>query len=876
MDGGDIKDNCNKYFALLQHYGVGIATLFVSENGSFSEPVLPDEPVPVVIDMKLIWLITWIRVLVLRGVFSAGTANSDVCVDRTECEEAVSPADLAKKYSEGAKVVSDLRQEVDEARLRFQPCGGVNCSCFFSTITSDLAPFVNGVSRLQFAEALNKGVRYVIANGSVYRDGKCTFPARCEGVEYFFKMISPELSVNVELVVNDFDWPKVPKRENFPPVFSFSKTKVYGDIMYPAWSFWSGGPAISLYPTGIGRWDQIRVELQKAAKRHPWGQKISQGFFRGSRTSAERDSLVLLSRKEPDLVEAMYTKNQAWKSPKDTLDAEPAPEVSFEKHCKYKYLFNFRGVAASFRLRHLFLCGSLVIHVGSDWQEFFYSALKPWIHYVPLPDNPSEEKISFDVRTLGVKMRGIVRVSGRDRLLLQRIFNHGYLSCAGISSASKYLKHGLDEPFPRKYDARQVEVGWNDYWDALRRESNSNRRQDERPTFSMILPPPNVTGALHLGHALTIAIQDVVIKWYKYGDDINDIIQLNTMRGLKTSWTPGFDHAGLATQVVVEKKLKATKGVSRHDVGRVAFLKEVEEWKELKRARMRDQLKTLGASLDWENEFYTLGENTSKFVRQSFVKLFDAGMIYRGERIVNWCPSLCSTVSEVEVDRLDLDGTGPMRMVPGYDEPRNIGLLTVFEYELENPSDGRIAVATTRPETMLGDVALAVHPEDSRQAAYIGKRAKHPFLDRLLPIIADGSVEPTFGTGVVKVTPAHDKADFELSVRHRLKPINIFDDCCAMNDNCGTFAGMPRYEARAAVIDALRFGGYLISRNPHPISLPVCSRTGDIIEPVLREQWFLKSRVLAEKVLASLRQNEVKIYPASEKEKLESWFIGLR
>ncbi|CAG0924475.1 unnamed protein product [Notodromas monacha] len=185
--------------------------------------------------------------------------------------------------------------------------------------------------------------------------------------------------------------------------------------MYPAWSFWSGGPAISLYPTGIGRWDQIRVELQKAAKRHPWGQKISQGFFRGSRTSAERDSLVLLSRKEPDLVEAMYTKNQAWKSPKDTLDAEPAPEVSFEKHCEYKYLFNFRGVAASFRLRHLFLCGSLVIHVGSDWQEFFYSALKPWIHYVPLPDNPSEEKI-----------REVLEFLKRNDDLAKEIASNGY------------------------------------------------------------------------------------------------------------------------------------------------------------------------------------------------------------------------------------------------------------------------------------------------------------------------------------------------------------------------------------------------------------------------------------------------------------------
>lgn len=241
--------------------------------------------------------------------------------------------------------------------------------------------------------AAKYGTRYKILNHKLYREDQCMFPARCSGIEHFIREILPRAK-NMDFVVNTRDWPQSQKGFGKKlPVFSFSKTKDYSDIMYPAWSFWAGGPAISLHPTGIGRWDLQREKLMQAANNTSWQKKLPLGFFRGSRTSSERDSLVLLSRDYPELVDAKYTKNQAWKSLKDTLNAEPAQEVSFEDHCRYKYLFNFRGVAASFRLKHLFLCKSLIFHVGDEWQEFFYYAMKPWVHYVPLPSGPSQEEI---------------------------------------------------------------------------------------------------------------------------------------------------------------------------------------------------------------------------------------------------------------------------------------------------------------------------------------------------------------------------------------------------------------------------------------------------------------------------------------------------
>ncbi|XP_017967631.1 O-glucosyltransferase rumi [Drosophila navojoa] len=288
-------------------------------------------------------------------------------------------------------------RNIEKALANYKPCTtdatDVNCTCYAAGIKRDLAPYKStGFTRKMIEDAGKYGTRYKIYGNQLFREDNCMFPARCQGIEHFLLQLLPELK-NMDLVINTRDYPQLHSSwQHKGPVFSFSKTTEYLDIMYPAWTFWAGGPATKLHPTGIGRWDLMREKLEKAAKAIPWREKKEIGFFRGSRTSDERDSLILLSRRMPQLVEAQYTKNQAWKSPKDTLDAPPANEVSFEDHCKYKYLFNFRGVAASFRLKHLFLCKSLVFHVGDEWQEFFYHQLKPWVHYVPLHSYPSQEE----------------------------------------------------------------------------------------------------------------------------------------------------------------------------------------------------------------------------------------------------------------------------------------------------------------------------------------------------------------------------------------------------------------------------------------------------------------------------------------------------
>ncbi|KAG5896397.1 hypothetical protein JTB14_009602 [Gonioctena quinquepunctata] len=298
------------------------------------------------------------------------------------------------KYSRDANSkYSHYLEFVQEAKEKYVPCDVSKCSCHTSVVTDDLKPFKNGISRKSIEEVKSKGTKYQIISNRLYRDKNCMFPARCAGVEYFLLTLLAKLP-DAEFILNTRDWPQIHQKYGlFGPVFSFSKTSDYYDIMYPAWSFWEGGPAISLYPRGIGRWDNHRSKLGKLGNSSSWSEKIPKAFFRGSRTSSERDPLVLLSRENPTIVDAQYTKNQAWKSDADTLHAPPAKEVSFEDHCKYKYLFNFRGVAASFRFKHILLCKSLVFHVGNEWQEFFYPALRPWIHYIPVESNASKETI---------------------------------------------------------------------------------------------------------------------------------------------------------------------------------------------------------------------------------------------------------------------------------------------------------------------------------------------------------------------------------------------------------------------------------------------------------------------------------------------------
>uniref|UniRef100_A0A915ISV1 Glycosyl transferase CAP10 domain-containing protein n=1 Tax=Romanomermis culicivorax TaxID=13658 RepID=A0A915ISV1_ROMCU len=327
---------------------------------------------------------------------------------------------------------------IKKAEEEYNECTRPNtCDCLNQRFKDDLAVFSKGVNQNDFEKARSFGVHYQIIDRKLYRQENCMFAFRCSGVEHFILSVINQIP-DCEFILNDRDYPQVLKSHQPLPIFSFSKTKEYADIMYPAWSFWEGGPAISLYPTGIGRWDLTRnvikkyenFELKKIffkimllfiffiisryldfcfklffrrADLMPFKKKISKAFFRGSRTNSERDPLILLSRRNSDLVDAQYTRNQAWKSDADTLGQPAAEEISFEDHCSYKYLFNFRGVAASFRFRHLFLCRSLVFHVGEEWVEFFYMFLKPWIHYVPVSQlNDVEVLINYFLKNEAV------------------------------------------------------------------------------------------------------------------------------------------------------------------------------------------------------------------------------------------------------------------------------------------------------------------------------------------------------------------------------------------------------------------------------------------------------------------------------------------
>ncbi|XP_067684797.1 protein O-glucosyltransferase 1-like [Haliotis asinina] len=327
----------------------------------------------------------WLCVLMILAV----TAVPDEVCERDSNGKCLDDEIEVKEKSKYTKPANSkwkkYLDKIDEAVRNYEECQQDDCSCHSSVIEEDLLPWKDGITRQQFEESMERGVHYQIVNHKLYREDACMFPFRCSGVEHFILEIIKKLP-DMELIVNTRDWPQSPAYSSPKPIFSFSKVRSENwDIMYPAWTFWEGGPAVwPIYPTGLGRWDQQREIIPREADKWPWDKKHNIAFFRGSRTSNERDPLVLLSRKEPDLVDAEYTKNQAWKSDADTLHRPPAAEIKLEDHCKYKYLFNFRGVAASFRFKHLFLCNSLVFHVGEAWQEFFYSAMKPWVHYIPV------------------------------------------------------------------------------------------------------------------------------------------------------------------------------------------------------------------------------------------------------------------------------------------------------------------------------------------------------------------------------------------------------------------------------------------------------------------------------------------------------------
>ncbi|KAL2602000.1 hypothetical protein AAZV13_10G201000 [Glycine max] len=417
-------------------------------------------------------------------------------------------------------------------------------------------------------------------------------------------------------------------------------------------------------------------------------------------------------------------------------------------------------------------------------------------------------------------------------------------------------KKRMARQMAKQYSPTAVEKSWYEWWEESQyfvADANSSK-----PPFVIVLPPPNVTGALHIGHALTAAIEDTMIRWRR-------------MSGYNALWVPGMDHAGIATQVVVEKKLFREKNLTRHDLGREKFVSEVWEWKHKYGGTILQQLRRLGASLDWSRECFTMDERRSKAVTEAFVRLYKQGLIYRDLRLVNWDCVLRTAISDIEVDYLEIKERSLLK-VPGYDKPVEFGVLTKFAYPLEG-NLGEIVVATTRIETMLGDTAIAVHPNDDRYSHFHGKYAIHPFNGRKLPIICDAIlVDPKFGTGAVKITPAHDPNDFEVGKRHNLEFINVFTDDGKINSNGGSdFLGMLRFKAREAVAEALQKKDLYRGSENNEMRLGVCSRSNDVVEPMIKPQWYVNCNDLAKQALHAAVDEENKRIEIIPKQYLADW-----
>ncbi|RLU15419.1 hypothetical protein DMN91_012413 [Ooceraea biroi] len=421
-------------------------------------------------------------------------------------------------------------------------------------------------------------------------------------------------------------------------------------------------------------------------------------------------------------------------------------------------------------------------------------------------------------------------------------------------------------PMPDTYNPKYVEAAWYTWWEKKGFFKPEYGREDileENPkgNFVMVIPPPNVTGFLHLGHALTNAVEDAITRW-------------NRMKGRTTLWNPGCDHAGIATQVVVEKRLWKEEKKSRHDIGREEFIKKIWQWKHEKGGRIYSQLRKLGGSFDWSRACFTMDPKLCKAVTEAFVRLHDEGIIYRSNRLVNWSCALKSAISDIEVDKTELQGR-TLLTIPGYERKVEFGVLVSFAYQLVGSRD-KIIVATTRIETMLGDTAVAVHPKDSRYMKYIGRYVQHPFCDRRIPIVADEFVDMEFGTGAVKITPAHDPNDYEVGKRQSLPFINIFDDDGNIIGDYGKFTGMKRFEARVAIIKELTERKLLIDIKDNPMVIPICSRSKDVVEPLVKPQWYVKCDEMAAQAREAVSTGALKIVPEQFKKTWYSWMDGIR
>ncbi|MGC2694552.1 MAG: valine--tRNA ligase, partial [Candidatus Angelobacter sp.] len=406
----------------------------------------------------------------------------------------------------------------------------------------------------------------------------------------------------------------------------------------------------------------------------------------------------------------------------------------------------------------------------------------------------------------------------------------------------------MSHELPKTYDPSAIELRWAEYWikEKLFSVQTPERGSPEaaKPIFTLLLPPPNVTGRLHMGHMLNQTEMDIIMRWRR-------------MRGFVTLWLPGTDHAGIATQMMVERQL-AGEGTSRQKLGREAFLQRVWDWKKHYGGAIQAQMKRLGASVDWDREYFTMDENLSRAVTEVFVRLHEQRLIYRGKYIVNWCPRCMTAISDLEVVHEDFAGKLYQIRYPLADDPRQF-----------------VTVATTRPETMLGDSAVAVNPKDQRYKDLVGKKLRLPLMDREIPIIADDFADPQFGSGAVKVTPAHDPNDFQIGLRHNLAQITVMDEQARINENGGPYAGLDRYEAREKVLRDLEESGLLAGVKDHPYAIGKCDRCRTIVEPRLSTQWFVKIQPLADRAIAAVEKGEITFTPENYGKTYFEWMRNI-
>ena len=400
----------------------------------------------------------------------------------------------------------------------------------------------------------------------------------------------------------------------------------------------------------------------------------------------------------------------------------------------------------------------------------------------------------------------------------------------------------MSKELAKAYEPREVEDRIYDFW--LQGGYFHAEVDPEKKPYTIVIPPPNITGQLHMGHALDETIQDILIRFKR-------------MQGYSALWLPGTDHASIATEAKIVEAMKK-EGLTKEDVGREGFLERAWDWKAKFGGRIVEQLKKLGSSCDWERERFTLDEGCSEAVKEVFVRLYEKGLIYRGERIINWCPHCKTSISDAEVEFDEHDGN-----------------FWHLRYPLTDGT-GELRLATTRPETLLGDTAVAVHPDDERYKAYVGKTVTLPLVGREIPVVADEYVEMDFGTGVVKITPAHDPNDFEVGLRHNLPVINVMDEGAVINENGGKYQGMTREEARKAIVKDLDEGGYLVKVEPIKHNVGSCYRCGTVVEPRVSKQWFVKMEPLAKPAIDVVREGKIRLIPERMEKIYYNWMENIK